>query len=351
MPTLRRMARWFLVAGILLYCVGLFALALIWALGIRGFWWIELANIFALYLCIPLLVFAPLAFWWRARVVRSAVLLGAVAFVVLFGSQLIPPAISAASPPDRPHIRVATFNLHSSRAAPQVATMIAAIRAQRADVVMLQDLSDADAAAIQQQLGQDYPHQALAPAAARTGIGLISRFPLELQPQRGLGMQQALLRIGTRTVTLINVSLTAPEIKTRYIRGLGWVKGFGGYHTSKRSRDITRLLGTLDRVSGPVIVAGDFNMSDREHDYAQFADRLHDAFRETNWGFGFTFPSSLALGGTSIGSPLIRIDYIWSAGGASPSASQVDCGGASDHCMVVADIVFADARRQPAMSY
>jgi endonuclease/exonuclease/phosphatase (EEP) superfamily protein YafD len=351
MPTLLRVARWLLSAGIVLYCAGLLALALLWAFGVRGFWPVELANIFTRYLCVPLLLLVPLAFWWRAWVVRAAVIIGVAVFVALFGPQFIPPNIAAAEPGDRPHIRVATFNLQSSRAAPQVATIIDAIRAQRADVVVLQDLSDIDAAAIRQQLARDYPYQELAPAPARTGIGMISRYPLEMQLRRGPAMQHALLRIGTQTVTLLNVSLSTPEIKMRYIRGLGWVNGLGGYHTSKRSRDIAQLLGTLDRVDGPVILAGDFNMSDREQDYTQFATRLHDAFRETNWGFGFTFPSNASLGDSSIALPLIRIDYVWTAGGASPTATRVECGGGSDHCMVIADIELADQRRQPTVSY
>jgi hypothetical protein len=39
--------------------------------------------------------------------------------------------------------------------------------------------------------------------------------------------------------------------------------------------------------------------------------------------------------------PLIRIDYVWSGGGAIPAAARVACGDESDHCMVIADVQIA----------
>ena len=148
------------------------------------------------------------------------------------------------------------------------------------------------------------------------------------------------MQVGSVDVTLINVSLASPELKRRRLRALRWVKWPGGYQTSKRSRDVERLVQVIDLVRGPLVVAGDFNLSDREADYAQFAARLHDAYRETNWGFGHTYPGSLRMAGSSITLPLTRIDYIWSTGGVLPAATRVVCGGASDHCMVIADVRF-----------
>jgi endonuclease/exonuclease/phosphatase (EEP) superfamily protein YafD len=44
--------------------------------------------------------------------------------------------------------------------------------------------------------------------------------------------------------------------------------------------------------------------------------------------------------------PLIRIDYVWSAGGVVPAAARVACASRSDHCMVIADLQVGDSAVQ-----
>ncbi len=56
--------------------------------------------------------------------------------------------------------------------------LIAAIRAQDADIVALQELSQPMADAIQQQLAAEYPYQVLMPAELDDGQGILSRYPL-----------------------------------------------------------------------------------------------------------------------------------------------------------------------------
>ena len=347
MRALLRTARRLMAVAAMLYCAVLLVLALLWTIGIQGIWWLDLANVFALCLFAPLAFLAPAAFLSRRRGLHGSVVIACAACLGLFGPQMIPPAVQAYS---GPRIRVATFNLHYDLAESQLAAIIAAIRAQQADVVALQELSPGVAAAIQQQLVDNYPYQVLAPSIELSGMGLISRYPLVERQSQGAALQTALLRVGGNSVTIINVSMTAPEIKRRRLPVVRWAKYIRNYRTSKRSREIALLLRTIESVQGPLIVAGDFNLSDREPDYAQLAARLHDSYRETNWGFGNTFPGSLDLGGVPISLPFLRIDYIWSARGAVPTATQVACGSASDHCMVVAEMRLAEHTAQPASS-
>ena len=330
-----------------IYCVGIAVLALLWLAGIQGIWWLDLANVFALCLFVPLLLLAPIAWLFPAQRLRGATALVVVAFFGLFGSRFIPPAaqLTGGAP-----LQLATFNLHYGIDEAQLSDRIAAIRAQHADVIALQELSIPAAAAIQRELIREYPYQALAPSESFTGMGVISRYALELlPPPPQLAAQLALVRVGSVDVTLINVSLTSPELKQRRLPIVRWVKGLGGYRTSKRSRDVKRLLQLIDQVRGPLVVAGDFNLSDREADYSQFAARLHDAYRETSWGFGHTYPNSLRLAGVPIALPLTRIDYIWSAGGVVPAATWVACGSESDHCMVIADVQVGDGSTQSSV--
>jgi vancomycin resistance protein VanJ len=337
MRTVLRMIGRLLVGLTLIYCVGVFILALLWLIGMQGIWWLDLANIFALYLFIPLLLIVPIAWLVPTRRLRGVAVLAVAAFFGLFGPRLIPPAVQRTGGAP---LRVATFNLHYSIDQAQLADIFTTIRSEHLDVVALQELSVPAAAAIQQNLLGDYPYQALVPSATSyTGMGVISHYALEvLRPTQQIPGQLVLVRMGNTDVSLINVSLTKPEIKQRYLPVVGWVRGLGGYRINKRSREIERLLPAIDQLRGPLIVAGDFNLSDREPDYAQFAARFHDAYRETNWGFGHTFPNSMRLGVATIPFPLIRVDYIWSAGGVVPAATRVVCGTGSDHCMVIAEV-------------
>jgi len=347
MRALLRTAWRLMAVATMLYCAGLLVLAVLWAIGIQGVWWLDLANVFALFLFAPLVFLAPAAFLSRRRGLQGSVVIACAACLGLFGPQMIPPAVQAHG---GPRIRVATFNLHYDLAESKLAAIIAAIRAQQTDVVALQELPPGAAAAIQQQLADSYPYQVLAPSIELTGMGLISRYPLVERQSQGAALQTALLRVGGNSVTVINVSMTAPELKRRRLPGVRWVKYIRNYRTSKRSREIATLLRTIERVQGPMVIAGDFNLSDREPDYDLLAARLHDSYRETNWGFGNTFPGSMDLGGVPISLPFLRIDYIWSAGGVVPAATQVACGSASDHCMVVAEMQIADDTMQPVVS-
>lgn len=327
-----------LVVGLIwIYLIGVMTLALLWLSGTRGHWWLDLLNIFALYFFAPLIVIVPLTWLLHARRLRVATVLALVAFLGLFGHQLIPPAVAHTGGTP---LRVVTFNTHDSLDQAQLDDILAAIRAERADVVAFQELSVPAATAIEQNLLHDYPYQVLEPSATTfTGMGLISRYALEVQrPTKQIPGQLVTVHMANTNVSLINVSLTSPEIKRRRLPAVGWVQGLGGYQIKKRSREIDRLLSVIDQIRGPLVIAGDFNLSDREPDYAQFAARLHDTYRETNSGFGHTFPNNLRLVMLPIPFPLIRIDYIWSTGGIVPAAARVACGSGSDHCMVIAEL-------------
>jgi hypothetical protein len=168
MRTLLRMTGRLLVDLTWIYCVGIIILALLWLASIQGIWWLELANVFVLCLFAPLLLLAPIAWLLPTRRLHGAAILTVVAFFWLFGPRLIAPAapLTGGAP-----LQLATFNLHNGLDAAQLANRTAAIRAQHADVVALQELSAPAAGAIQRDLIREYPYQALAPSASSTALG------------------------------------------------------------------------------------------------------------------------------------------------------------------------------------
>lgn len=322
-----------LIGLIFVYGAGMAILAIVVTLRLYQSWWLTLANMFALVLFIPLLVCIPAALLIGSAWLRSAVALAIVAFLALFGGQLLPP--STPTPAGAP-LRVMTFNLLYKNQRSDA--IIGAIRAHSADVVALQELSSPVAAAIDRDLRAAYPYQYLRPSDNSRGLGIISRYPFQSRVEfphniRGL---QVTFQVDRQTVTLINLHLRAPDYNVRKLGGLPIVTG---YDTRLPSRQVRQLAEMIDSIHGPLIVMGDFNTSDRELRYDTLESRMHDAFRETNWGFGYSYPNHNRIGPITLPFPLIRIDYVWSRSGVLPAATQTECSNVgTDHCLLVADL-------------
>ena len=351
MRALLRTTRGLLIGAASLYCIILVALGVLWTIQPQRTWWLAFSNIFALYLFAPLLVLAPAALGSGSRWLRGAVALSAAAFVVLFGARFIPPL---GQPPEGTRLRVMTINQLNSN--DHIAELMAAIRAQNADIVAIQELSEPVAEAARRELRAEYPYQLLSSGDEDSGLGLLSRYPLRAQArEREFTGQRVVVLVGGREIAVINVHLPAPRIETRRLRQFRPVKLLLGYDTAQRASEFAGLLRAIDAAEGPLVVMGDFNTSDREPAYAQLAARLHDAYRETAWGFGFTFPHGKmikALDSLTILVPLVRIDYVWSKAGVMPQAAQVVCdSGESDHCAVVADLRVGPDDRRPTTDH
>jgi endonuclease/exonuclease/phosphatase (EEP) superfamily protein YafD len=336
MQALRQATRHLIVSATLIYCIGLLALATLWASVAPQPWWLAITSVFALLLFAPLLLLIPAALVIRSWWMRSAVAVALLLFLALFGARFLP---RSAPPSGGTAIRVMTFNqLFTNQ---RSADVIKEVRVQNPDVVGFQEFSPLLAAAVQKDLIGAYPYQYLDPGN-QSGLGLLSRYPLltTREPDTAHG-QRVTIQLGGRIVTILSMHLTAPSVKSRKLWSLPIATG---YDASAPTQQLDRLVREVDSINGPLIVMGDFNTSDREPRYAQLAVRMHDAFRETNWGFGFTFPDHKSFGSLTIPVPLIRIDYIWSKGGILPVASHVECNSSgADHCFLVADLQVGSA--------
>lgn len=99
-------------------------------------------------------------------------LVAPLALLPLFTASM---ALSRAA--DRPPaLTVAAANVHVANRDP--APLVAWLRAQPADVVVLTELTPAYADALVRLLGADYPHREFAPDDSPFGIGLMARIPL-----------------------------------------------------------------------------------------------------------------------------------------------------------------------------
>jgi vancomycin resistance protein VanJ len=308
---------------------------------LRGDWHGLLTPINALahllFLPLPLAVLVSLRFKRRRLLGLS---LGAgVVFALLWGGLLLPgPApAGAAGPPARTAdapgktLRVMTYNVFGfnfdQRAVLQV------IHQENPDVICFQELSPEIAAALQQALGEAYPYQVLAARRGVSGMGVISKYPL--QPlsdgleENWVGVPQTLeLAWQGQSIRLVNFHMSTPgrlapgSLLAQYTR---------------RQQQANDLAAYASQAAGPLILAGDANSAELNDAYRTItANGLRDAWREAGFGLGFTFPRHLGLLQPAW---MTRIDHIFlSAEWGIQAAHIASSAGGSDHRAVIVDL-------------
>lgn len=226
--------RWLVAGTSVVYSVVLLMLSLLWTFSESQPWWLALADIFAPYLFIPLVLLIPLALLMRSVWLRVSVVAATVVFIAAVGAYLLP------STPEQSNaettLRVVTFNqLYANR---DIDGMITAIRLQDADIVALQELSTTVTEAAQTQLINEYPYQMLAPAERDLGLGLLSRYPFQTIPlDREFLGQHVVIDVDGQLITVMNVHLSAPSIRTTNLEQIPEIPIIHDYNTSRRRQN------------------------------------------------------------------------------------------------------------------
>ena len=303
---------------------------------------LELVNNFApwWYAPVPAMVLTGLGL--RSRALTLAGLASAAAFGMTWGPLFAPRAETAAA--SGPSLTVMTLNVLYEN--PKHAELAAAIEAEDPDVVALQELEEDAAADLAQALGTRYPYRALHPAR-ESGAGVLSRYPLRdvevIQLSDGKHLVQRLaVDAPGGPLTLFNIQLPLPRFVWSEQR-LGPLRLPIGYDSEPRSAEIRRLTDLVDGTAGPVLVMGDFNMTEYSPDYRRMRARLGDAYRAVGQGFGHTFPRFGSFPRRLPAPwPVLRLDYVWHSAELRPLAAHVGPSGRSDHHPVVVRFARAD---------
>ncbi len=301
-------------------------------------WWVRMASDFLPFLFLPLLVLAPLVLALsRSRLAKLVLCVPAVLFVLLYGDQFLPKPAAVSSVGDET-FSVMSYNV--TKGEPGVDNILGIIERENADIVALQEVSPQVAGALS-SLAPVYGYMALFPTAdGYAGCALLSRFPMvsdEAFPLvEGAHLyQRAMLDLHGEKVHLLNVHLQPPRFATW--RGGSRVTIPTVYDTTIQDQERGQLLEELEALEGAVVVAGDFNMTDRSAGYGELAGRLGDSYRETGWGFGHTFPDEAAKS-IPVPFPLLRIDYIFHTPDVKARWSYVGDRGGPTHRFVVAGL-------------
>lgn len=320
------------------------AMILLYGLGIMGYLaarfvvgerWsaVAFADNFIPWWALGGLVLGGIAMFSRFRWPLIALQLpGVVVFVVLYGPLLLPH-----QPPhaDGPRLTAATYNTLSIMSNP--ARVVDVIARLDADLVGLQELGPDHAAQMAAQLAGQYPYQALHPALPVHGVGLLSRYPIleetVFSPLDGSMLyMRAVLDVHGVPLTVYVVHPPPP----------GQAFSPLTYDAERRDAEIAILREQhLAHESGPLLVLGDFNMTDQSHAYRTMDRLLDDAFRTAGRGLGFTFPGNKLPGVPA----MLRIDYIWyNTHLTALDARTWDSTGSSDHYPVTAAFALWDGR-------
>jgi vancomycin resistance protein VanJ len=168
-----------------------------------------------------------------------------------------------------------------------------------------------------------------------------SRLPVVSHAVRPLGVRrtrrpalETLVDVGNgRRVTVLNAHLatfvTGASLARRrdgesllsYLRGTGAI----------RREQVNAVRERVASVQTPLVIAGDFNTPPRGLAYRILPRVADDAWARRGAGLGWTFPADR---------PQMRIDYVWTAHGASARRVSVSPAGlTSDHRAVIAEMV------------
>jgi len=339
----RRIVSGTVVGLSLLYALLLLGWVVVHALVGDTRWWSFLLNTFALYLFAPLIAIVPLSILMRRTLLRASAIWGLSLFLIVYGAELIPPALRAHPPANAPRLTVMTFNVHSSNY--NSAAVVAALRRSGADIVGLQEVNPTIGQALHDDLAGLYPYQASSESGIVHGDVILSRYPLQttgytLQGDWSDDPIAVHVKFQGHIITVLVVHPLSTLLSRNEIRG----------ETAARAETAQSIVDFVHVRTEPIVMLTDFNATDQSTPYRMVTGVLGDAWREGGFGFGLTFPGDTTFEGTRprvrqfyIPQWIVRIDYVFH----TPQWQTVEAhmgpwDNASDHRPVVATLALVN---------
>ncbi len=350
------------------YALLLALFALLRLLRLSGIPLLDLANTFAPYLFMPLVVTFPLPILvrrataepserarkrlssprkvapaaarhsphWSELLQLALIVIGLVWFA-------LPALYKPLAPAQGETFKVLTFNVQGSNR--QLERAMAWLLQQAPDIILLQETAEGYDSRLA-PLYDAYAHEDHIESNVRifSRYAILQREVISLEDEPGRLALRLLLDQAGRELAVYALHLTLP-LRPRAERALAEDIGPEAllrYDEARRNAQIRRLLALLRQESAATIVAGDFNMSDSSLIYAELAGQLRDAWRGAGAGAGRTWPLAEAIGWPRIVRPLLRIDYIWHSDSLRATAAALGEAIGSDHLPLVVEFEWTD---------
>jgi len=253
----------------------------------------------------------------RRRRMAAVAFLGVVATTASMAAYFNEPARPAVA---GEQFKLVTFNLWFRN--DDVARAARYLERTRADAIVLQEVDLARLERLTSEL-RSYPYHVQTPNV-RYGLVIFSRTPLSevehLQnPAQVTRITRAKLRWRDTQITIIGAHLTWP-MRPALAR--------------ERAKELDMIADRVQRESGPVLVAGDFNLTPWSRFFARFVERSGLADCALGHGIHGSWPSQ-------VGIARIRIDQCFASRHWSASSVSVGPTLGSDHLPVTINLELA----------
>lgn len=333
-----------------IYTIGVAVLTLIRILGITGVWWIDLANVFAPYWYMPMVLTFPLSAIVtrqvrKAHPPRWSVTVQIILMMIGLYWFALPTIYKPIDPPLGETFQVVTYNVQGANTDLDQATEW--LIASNADIIVLQETGEGYDHRLA-GLYDVYAHEEHIEGSVRifSRYEILSKELLVIEDSPGHLVLRLVLNQQGYELAVYATHFVLPRGTYKHLPlpapnyGLDFALH---YDETRRNIMIRTLLDILRDETLPYILAGDFNTSDASLIYGEIESLMIDAFREAGAGAGRTWPVAEVTGLPSVISPFLRIDYIWH----SPQLRAVEASVGtepigSDHLPVTAMFEWVD---------
>jgi endonuclease/exonuclease/phosphatase (EEP) superfamily protein YafD len=304
--------------------------------------WIELADDLEPWAFLPVPVIGALAAVTGSSSLAAASAAMAGTFGLRWGHRYLRSGSSSARRSS--DLTIMTFNTLAWQR--EGHDLEASILSASPDIVGLQEIGPRAAEHLATTLADRFPYHYVTPSPSPNGATVLSRYPLRdavafRASERGHWWQRMLIDTPNGPITYFNIHTKIPYVKATHWR-IGKRHIPLEFHAQRRRREVEKLVAMIDKTEGPVIVVGDFNMTERSPDYRLVATRLRDAYRAVGNGLGHTFPRAGAWPRMfPTPWPTLRLDYVWHSPQFESTWAYRGDAGHSDHHPVVVGLRWA----------
>ncbi|MEB3883709.1 endonuclease/exonuclease/phosphatase family protein [Lyngbya sp. CCY1209] len=304
-----------------------------------AFWPVALVGIFVPLILLPIFLLPISGIFILKN--RAFATVSAIASLILLGWLHINYFSPATDPINSRPLKVVTLNASWHKTSPD--RLVDFVAREDPDFVFLQEVVVPHVKKAFPKLKTTHPYQVGEPPAA-----ILSKYPLRSHRTLHLAglretQQRAIATVDSQDIVLYNIQTISPWIRPQKISPFFSIPS---YEFAARTAQIEDLFQRIRRETQPTIVAGDFNFTEPSQDYHKLTRSIKDCFRESGFGFGFTWPHgwdlSLANPNWSgkLNFPLFRIDYIWHSPQLRSRETRVLSSTGADHLPVRTTLYF-----------
>jgi endonuclease/exonuclease/phosphatase (EEP) superfamily protein YafD len=216
----------------------------------------------------------------------------------------------------------------------------ASIATAQPDLVGLQEIGPRAAEHLIQALSDRLPYHYVTHSATSSGAAVLSRYPIRdavafRATPRGHWWQRMTVDAPCGPITYLNLHTKIPHIRTTHQK-VGGRRFPLEFHAELRRSEVRALVAMLEKVDGPIIVGGDFNLTERSPDHRLLSRCLTDAYKSVGAGLGLSFPRRGSFPPAIPAPwPILRLDYVWHSRHFTPAWAYRGDAGQSDHHPIV----------------